>query len=128
MRNNIKIKFDKPVYVVDEKNKVVICTLKYKADAPSTVIFASETTIHGSPWHMNQIVKATARAKDNDVFDVNVGKKVSLAKAENLAYSHVNEWVKSAFKALCGASDAIVEFSRKTKKVRDHNIAYMRRF
>lgn len=123
MRNNIKIKFDKPVYVVDEKNKEVICTLRYKVTAPSTVVFASESTIHA-----HQIVKAAARAKDNDTFDVNVGKKVSLAKAENLAYSHVNEWAKSAFKALCGASDAIVEFNRKTKKVRDHNIAYMRTF
>ena len=128
MRNNIKIKFDKPIYAVDEKNGVVVCTLKYKVDAPSTVIFASESTINDSPWHMTQNVKAIARAKDNDTFDVNVGKKVSLAKAENLAYSHVNEWVKSAFKALCSASDAIVEFSRKTKKVRDHNIVYMRKF
>jgi hypothetical protein len=128
MRNNIKIKFEKPAYAVDEKNKVVVCTLRYKVDAPSTVIFASESTIYGSPWHMGQTVKAIARAKDNDAFDVNVGKKVSLAKAENLAYSHVNEWAKTAFKSLCGASDAIVEFSRKTKKVREHNVEYMKKF
>lgn len=128
MRNNIKIKFDKPIYTVDEKNGVVVCTLKYKVDAPSTVIFASESTIPNSPWRMTQSVKAIARAKDNDTFDVNVGKKISLAKAENLAYSYVNEWAKSAFKALCSASDAIVMFSRKTKKVRDHNIVYMRTF
>lgn len=128
MRNNIKIKFDKPIYTVDEKNGVVVCTLRYRVDAPPTVIFASEITINGSSRHKTQSVKAIARAKDNDTFDVNIGKKVSLAKAENLAYSHVNEWAKSAFKDLCGASDAIVEFSRKTKKVRDHNIAYMRKF
>ena len=128
MRNNIKIKFYKPIYTVDEKNGVVICTLQYKVDAPSTVVFASDVTINGSPRHMTQSVKAIARAKDNDTFDVNVGKKVSLAKAENLAYSYVNEWTKSAFKALCSASDAIVKFSRKTKKVRNHNVAYMRKF
>ena len=128
MRNNIKIKFEKPIYTVDEKNGVVVCTLRYKVDAPPTVIFASEIIINGSPRHKTQSVKAIARVKDNDTFDVNVGKKVSLAKAENLAYSHVNEWAKSAFKDLCSASDAIVEFSRKTKKVRDHNIVYMRKF
>lgn len=128
MRNNIKIKFDKPIYTVDEKNGVVVCTLRYKVDAPSAVVFASSVTINGSPWHMTQSVKAIARAKDNDAFDVNVGKKVSLAKAENLAYSYVNEWAKSAFKSLCSASDAIVNFSKKTKKVRDHNIVYMRTF
>lgn len=128
MRNNIKISFEKPIYVVDEKNGVVVCTLRYKAKAPNIVTFASIGTIHGSPWYMNQMVKAIAKAKDNDTFDVNVGKKVSLAKAENLAYSYVNEWAKSAFKALCSASDAIVEFSRKTKKVKDHNASYMRKF
>lgn len=128
MRNNIKISFEKPIYNVDEKNGVVVCTLKYKATAPVSVIFASEGTIHGSPWHMNQIVKAVARVKNNDDFDVNVGKKVSLAKAENLAYSHVNDWAKTAFKMLCSASDAIVEFSRKTKKVREHNVEYIKKF
>ena len=128
MRNNIKISFEKPISAVDEKNGVVVCTLRYKAKAPAGVIFASEGTIHGSPWHMNQSVKAIARIKDNDVFDVNVGKKVSLAKAENLAYSHVNEWVKTAFKSLCGASDAIVEFTRKANKVRTHNVEYIKKF
>jgi hypothetical protein len=128
MRNNIKIRFEKPVYNVDEKNGVVVCTLRYKAAVPETVIFASESTMYGSRWRMTQIVKTVARAKDNDSFDVNVGKKVSLAKAENLAYSHVNEWAKTALKSLCGASDAIVEFSRKTKKVREHNVEYMKKF
>ena len=128
MRNNIKIRFEKPIYNVDEKNGVVVCTLRYKVEAPPTIIFASAGTIHGSPLHMIQCVKTVARAKDNDVFDENVGKKVSLAKAENLAYSHVNDWAKTAFKLLCGASDAIVEFSRKTKKVREHNVEYMKKF
>ncbi len=123
MRNNIKISFEKPIYAVDEKNGVVVCTLRYNANAPNNVIYASKNTIY-----MTQSVKAVARVKDNDVFDVNVGKKVSLAKAENLAYSHVNEWAKTAFKSLCGASDAIVEFTRKANKVRAHNVEYIKKF
>lgn len=128
MRNNIKISFEKPIYTVDEKNSVVVCTLRYKVNAPLIVTIASRGTIHGSPWYMTQSVKAVARVKDNDVFDVNVGRKVSLAKAENLAYSYVNEWAKSAFKSLCNASDAIVEFTRKATKVRAHNVEYIKRF
>lgn len=128
MRNDIKISFEKPIYSVDEKNGVVVCTLRYKAKAPNIVIFASRCTIHGSPWYMNQSVKAIARVKDNDTFDVNVGKKVSLAKAENLAYSYVNEWAKSAFKSLCGASNAVVEFTRKANKVKAHNVEYIKKF
>ena len=128
MRNNIKIRFEKPIYNVDEKNGVVVCTLRYKVEAPPTVVFASAGTIHGSPLHMKQCVKTVARVKSNDSFDVNVGKKVSLAKAENLAYSHVNEWAKTAFKKLCRASNAIVEFSRKTEKTRKHNAEYIKKF
>jgi hypothetical protein len=128
MRNNIKIRFEKPIYNVDEKNGEVVCTLRYTADAPPTVMFASEGNIHNNPRYMVQTVKTVARVKNNDSFDVNVGKKVSLAKAENLAYSHVNEWAKTAFKDLCSASDAIVEFSRKTKRVREHNVEYMKKF
>ena len=128
MRNNIKISFEKPIYAVDEKNSVVVCTLRYKVKAPAIVVFASESTIHGSPRHMIQSVKAVARVKDDDVFDINVGKKVSLAKAENLAYSHVNEWAKTAFKSLCNASNAIVEFTNKTNKVRAHNVEYIKKF
>lgn len=128
MRNNIKISFEKPIYAVDEKNGVVVCTLRYKVKASNNVIFASKNTIYGSPCHMTQSIKAVARVKDNDTFDVNVGKKVSLAKAENLAYSHVNEWAKSAFKSLCSASDAILEFTKKANKVRAHNVEYIKKF
>ena len=127
MRNDIKISFEKPIYAVDEKNGVVVCTLRYKVKAPNNVIFAARGTIC-SPLLMIQSVKAVARVKDNDKFDVNIGKKVSLAKAENLAYSHVKEWVKTALKSLCNASDAIVEFTRKVNKVRTHNVEYIKKF
>jgi hypothetical protein len=128
MRNNVKISFEKPIYNVDKKNGVVVCTLRYKAYAPTSIIIASKGTIHGSPWHMSQCVKTIAKVKSNDDFDTNIGRKVSLAKAENLAYSRVNEWCKTALKTLCDSSNAIVEFSRKTKKVREHNVEYMKKF
>lgn len=128
MRNNIKISFEKPIYTVDEKNGVVICVLKYKADAPSNVIFASSGTIYSSPWYDTYSVKAIARVRDNDKFDANVGKKVSLAKAENLAYSHVNDLVKSARISMCRSLYAIRSFSRKVNKVKKHNIEYMKKF
>lgn len=128
MRNDIKISFEKPIYAVDEKNGVVVCILKYKAKAPNNVICSSKGTIHGSPWHRTQIVKTVARVKDNDKFDVNVGKKVSLAKAENLAYLHVRDWTKTAKNELYNGMVAIIDFENKTKKVREHNVEYMKKF
>lgn len=128
MRNNIKIRFEKPVYNVDEKNEVVVCTLRYKVDAPPTVVFASESSIHDSPWHMTQTVKTVARVKNNDSFDVNVGKKVALAKAENLAYSHVKNWMMLAHKEVVKTVRAMKDFKDKAEKVKNHNIEYMKKF
>lgn len=128
MRNNIKISFEKPIYAVDEKNGVVVCTLRYKAKAPNNVIFALRGTIHGNPWYITQSVKAVARVKDNDVFNVNVGKKVSLAKAENLAYSNVKNWMMLAHKEVVKTVRVMKDFKDKAEKVRAHNVEYIKKF
>lgn len=128
MRNDIKISFEKPEYIVDENKGVVICKLRFKMYAPKMCVLATKSTQWGDPWCFHQVSKGVAFAKDTDKFDVNVGKRVSLAKAENQAYSYVNEWAKSAFKSLCDASNAVVEFTRKANKVRAHNVEYIKKF
>lgn len=128
MRNNIKISFEKPSYVVDEKNGVVICKLAFKVDAPSCVTFASKGRINNNPCHFVQTSKGVAFAKNSDTFDINIGKRVSLAKAENLAYSWVNNWAKSAQNELVNAISTIIDFSNKTRKVREHNVEYIKKF
>lgn len=128
MRNNIKISFQQPKYIVDEANGVVICKLKFIADVPTIVLYASKCAIHESPMHMTQTAKAVVFTKDNDTFDVNIGKKLSLAKAENQAYTYVKNLVNTTKNELCNGIAAIIDFENKTKKVREHNIAYMRKF
>lgn len=128
MRNNIKIKFQPPKYIIDEKNGVVICHLKFFAESPSCVNYASKCTYHTSPTCTEQTTKAVVFAKNNDKFDVNIGKKVSLAKAENQAYSYVRNWAKTAQKELAMALDAIEDFEFKVERVKKHNIEYMRKF
>lgn len=120
-RSDIKIRFFNPEFYINEKKQTVTCKLSFRAETPYVI----RALINR--W-LSKTVIATATLKNNDSFDVNVGKKVSLAKAENLAYSHVNELAKTTFKSLCSASDAIVEFGRKTKKVREHNVEYMKKF
>jgi hypothetical protein len=128
MRNNIKIKFQPPKYIIDEKNGVVICHLKFFAESPDCIKFASKCAYHTSPTCTEQTTKAVVFAKNNDKFDVNIGKKVSLAKAENQAYSYVRNWAKTAQKELAMALDAIEDFEFKVARVKMHNIAYMRKF
>lgn len=128
MTNNVKIHFRNPEYIVDEANGVVICKLKFTCSVPDFVHYASRCAFHESPTCTEQIAKSVVFAKNNDKFDVNIGKKVSLAKAENQAYSYVRNWAKTAQKELAMALDAIEDFKFKTEKVKKHNIEYMRKF
>lgn len=128
MRNNIKITFRQPQYIINEHVGVVICKLEFSVDAPKAVNYASVGTINSSPYHFIQTAKAVSFAKDNDKFDVNVGKKVALAKAENKAYSYVKEWAKTAKKELSMCLDAIEDFEFKTERVKNHNVEYMKKF
>lgn len=128
MRNNIKIHFKSPEYIVDETNGVVICKLTFHCSVPNFVQFASKCSFHESPFYAEQTVKTVVFAKNNDKFDVNIGKKVSLAKAENQAYSYVRNWAKTAQRGLAMALDAIEDFEFKVERVKKHNIEYMRKF
>lgn len=128
MRNNIKIKFQPPKYIIDEKNGVVICKLSFSCNTPDVVHYAAKGTLNESPVYKEQTVKSAVFAKNNDKFDVNIGKKVSLAKAENQAYSYVRNWAKTAQKELVMALYAIEDFEFKVERVKKHNIEYMRKF
>lgn len=128
MRNNIKIHFKNPEYIVDEVKGVVICKLKFTCSVPDVVHYASKCALHESPVYKEQTVKSVVFAKNNDTFDANIGKKVALAKAENQAYSYVNNYVQSCKKELELALQAVNNFKWKKAKVKNHNIEYMRKF
>ena len=128
MRNNIKISFKQPEYVVDENNGVVICKLSFKIDAPTLCKLTTGSTTWGTPWFVNHISKGVAFAKDTDKFDVNVGKRVALAKAENQAYAYVDQIVNDAKKKLVNSVSACIDFENKVKRVREHNVEYIKKF
>ena len=126
-RNNIKLHFKSPTYFVDEENKVVICHLKFKTSVPTTFKLNMPWSDEGNP-SFSQTVKAVAFVKENDDFNINVGKKVALAKAENKAYSYVLNYYKQAKDKLCRALDAYDDFEDKVWRVKAHNVEYMRKF
>lgn len=128
MRNSVKIHFKNPEYIVDEVNKVVICKLKFTCSVPDVVNYASKWAFHESPTCKEQVVKSVVFVKNDDKFDVNIGKRVALAKAENQAYSYVNNYVQSCKKELEIALHAVNNFKWKKAKVKNHNIEYMKKF
>ena len=124
---NITLSFDKPRYVVNEKNGVVICYLDF------TVNYSNELNslyaynyCNRHYWH--HTVKALAIVRDNDAFDEVKGKKIALAKAENKAYLKVQNYVKMAEKDLSKVLQTISNYNRKADKVINHNLEYLKQF
>lgn len=128
MTDNIKIHFEQPEYIVDETNGVVICKLKFNTTAPLMVRCCGIIPISKDPTVIEQVVKTVVFAKNGDKFDVNVGKKVALAKAENRAYSYVKNWMMLAHKEVVKTVRAMEDFKNKAEKVRAHNVEYMKKF
>lgn len=128
MINDIKIHFKQPEYIVDEANSVVICKLRYRVSAPRLIKWANDITVHKDPVLTEQVVKTVVFAKNGDKFDVNVGKKVALAKAENRAYSYVKNWIMEGHKNIVKSVRAMKDFKEKAEKVKNHNIEYMKKF
>ena len=127
-RNNIKIEFGTPQFIVNEKAKLVICKLKFRAKMPSSLknILYNNNAKATPEWY--RVVKSVAFTKDNDEFDENIGKKVALAKAENQAYSYVRNCMTNALDEIIKVTKAIKEFNDKTERVINHNISYMKKF
>ena len=125
-RNNIKLHFREPKFIVVEKNKMVICHLTFDASIPEMIDYAA--TWHEDNPRYKQTVKAVVFTKKEDEFDINVGKKVALAKAENKAYNYVLNYYKQAKNKLCRALDAYDDFENKVNRVRAHNVEYMKKF
>lgn len=127
MTDNIKIHFKQPEYIVNEANGVVICKLRFIATAPF-MLRCIMTPIHEDPALTEQVIKTVVFAKNGDKFDVNVGKKVALAKAENKAYSYVKNWMMLAHKEVVKTVRAMKDFKDKAEKVKAHNVEYMKKF
>jgi hypothetical protein len=95
--DRLKIKYGTPEYVVKEDSKIVICYLPYSFENWDKRIkrlvsnsFSFEDFNDIIPLYGDYAkIKAVVRCKGNDVFDVQKGKKIALAKAENKVETRV---------------------------------------
>lgn len=134
--DRLKIKYGTPEYVVKEENKVVICYLHYSFEnwdrrmkqlVSSTFNFEDFDDIVPL-YGAYAKVKAVVRCKGDDVFDIQKGKKIALAKAENKVEMRVlyilnninNFFIESAF----AVKQRMVDSVNNIK----HNIDYISKF
>jgi len=96
MPNSFKIRFVyEPQFFVNESNKTVVCKLDAVLDNSIMEIMSDDALIAFDD-HLS--ATATAKCSPNDVFDVDRGKRIALARAENKIYrqahSRLQRWMK----------------------------------
>lgn len=119
MRNEIKIRFDEPIYSIDEEKGIVDCVLKYEILYPEVLEFVG---FNGKPLFYTT---ATAKLRDGDTWDVNIGKKVSLAKAEQKVYDKVKRRCIKTMRRCFKIMQICNNFGHKSDFVIDHNDKYL---
>ena len=121
MRNEIKIRFEEPKYEVNPEKGTVECFLRYEVLYPD---FLYRIFFYGENVYF--YAHGVAKVNSGDVFDENIGKKISLAKAEKKAYKKISNRIykqinQKVVKAIRIASD----FVYKANRVSDHNDKYL---
>ena len=120
MRNEIKIRFAEPKYEVKPEKGTVECFLRYEVLYPELLqgmFFLGEKVY----FYANGVAKING----GDIFDENIGKKISLAKAEKKAYAKVKNRLIKRMNKIADAFDIAIAFVDKAYEVIDHNEKYL---
>lgn len=120
--SKVKISFyDEPEFYVNEKKGVVTCKIRGIIQLPflhvyNGLIDVQEEMIEGI---------GVAKCSGNDKFDVNRGKRIALAKAENKAYKTAMNRSREVLIKLHGLIHSYEEMIRKGDRVIEHNNSYV---
>ena len=120
MRNEIKIRFEEPRYEVKPEKGTVECLLRYEVLYPDF--------LYGIFFYCKKIyfyAHGIAKVNGEDIFNENIGKKISLAKAEKKAYARVRNRLIKRMNKIADAFDVAVAFVDKAYEVIDHNEKYL---
>ena len=120
MRNEIKISFEEPQYEVNPEKGTVECFLKYEVLYPD---FLQGMFFYGEKIYF--YTNGVAKVNGEDIFDENIGKKISLAKAEKKAYAKVRNQLIKCMNKIVYAFDVAGTFVDKAYEVIDHNDKYL---
>ena len=120
MRNEIKIRFAEPKYEVKPEKGTVECFLRYEVLYPELLqgmFFLGEKVCF---W-----ANGVAKVNSGDIFDENIGKKISLAKAEKKAYAKVKNRLIKRMNKIADTFGIAIAFVDKAYEVIDHNEKYL---
>jgi hypothetical protein len=120
-RNDFKISFDNESakFFVNEKKRTVACVLTGVMDTPRDF----NSCVFINPYVIKET--ATAKCADGDVFDVERGKRIALAKAENKVYLAAVRLLDEHMKHIVNIVNAYNKFNDKAYHTCAHNDDYI---
>ena len=106
-------------FFVNEKKGTVVCVLEGYLNVPTTttdILYLPERIFKGV---------GVAKCADDDVFDVERGKRIALAKAENRIYISAMRYINATTERLVKVLCAFDDFSEKGYHTCAHNEDYI---
>lgn len=121
-RNNIKLSFDKDnvQFFVNEKKQIVTCVIYAFMDTP----YGLDACVSLPAMRVKGF--GTAQCGSDDVFDVERGKRIAFARAENDAYFNAVSILNKSYKELLVTVKAVEDFAVKAKTHAEHNKDYVK--
>lgn len=125
-RSNIKITFiGEPYFTINQHEKTITCTLKAKLVTPVPVQDDEPSNFEAFIYGASFNVIAKAKCSKNDVFDLERGKRIAMAKAENKVYAAAKQYIRKMRKSFAAMVAALDEFDTKAVKCTAHNLEYI---
>jgi len=122
--NSFKVHLDDPIYGVNKKKNVVYCIANVRVDTPYVNNDDAYINFYSKDGIKDKAV-GVAKCSPNDNFDIEIGKRIAYARAENNAYKMVSDWINEPMKLFNQMSLDIARFQLKAKRCIDHNKDYI---
>ena len=128
MKQNIKLRFTEPEYFINRKKNRVRCKMNFTIEGDKNLLSSVMAFVGTTNDPISPEVIAEATPSNGDTFNVEVGMKVSRAKAETLAYKRVAKLFGRFIKYQQQVVDSISIFSDKATFIVNHNNEYVHKF
>lgn len=131
MHNRLKLSVSKERFFNNPNENWVGCKLHYKLNGPKNLI---EDIQHFIDTHKHENIKleddvvAYANLDPQDDFDITIGKKIAMVKAESMAYNWIWGLIDRYLDYIDSNTALLDDFCSKAGEVKSHNLFYLNKF
>lgn len=123
VNQNFKVHVEPVQYVVNEDKKVVVCITEVYLDTPMIESNSYSASFYNEMYR--ERVVGIAKCSPNDTFDVEIGKQIAYARAENKAYDIARKYVEKTKRDIDNIKFLCDKFVDKASYCIEHNNEYI---